>query len=81
MSGQIDPEGLNGEPITHNAVPEGGGTWSTYAERLEQAWISWKVCQEQAVFQFNMWGQSKVFGDAGKSSPLYGKAIHSQLSL
>ena len=75
MTGQIDPEGLKGGPITYNAVPAGGLTWTTYAERLEQAGISWKVYQDQSFFGFNMLGQFKTFRDAGKGSPLYSKAM------
>src|SRR5581483_771816 len=34
MTGTIDPQGLHGGPIITNKAPEGGYTWTTYAERL-----------------------------------------------
>ncbi|HWB97906.1 MAG TPA: alkaline phosphatase family protein, partial [Bryobacteraceae bacterium] len=46
MTGMIDPEGNSGGPVTHNAAPPEGYRWKTYAERLEEAGISWKVYQE-----------------------------------
>ena len=39
MTGTIDPDGLHGGPILNNTAPKGGYTWTTYAERLEQAGI------------------------------------------
>src|SRR5665213_4154982 len=43
MTGSIDPEGRHGGPLIKNkTVPQGFG-WTTYAERLEKAGVSWKV--------------------------------------
>lgn len=45
MTGMIDPEGTGGGPIIQNKAPPRGFGWTTYAERLEQAGISWRVYQ------------------------------------
>jgi phospholipase C len=75
MTGMIDPEGANRGPLISNKATPGGYTWTTYAERLEKAGVSWKVYQEPAGHGFNMLGQFKQFQEADKSSPLYTKGI------
>lgn len=45
FTGTIDPHGLHGGPVLDNETPDDGFTWTTYAERLEEAGISWKVYQ------------------------------------
>ena len=75
MTGTIDPDGIGGGPITHNAVPPGGYTWTTYAERLEQAGVSWKVYQQEDNYGCNMLENFKAFQQASKSSPLYRKGM------
>lgn len=75
MSGTIDPNGRAGGPITHNVVPAGGYTWTTYAERLEQAGVSWKVYQQQDNYGCNVLEYFKVFQQASKGSPLYQKGM------
>jgi phospholipase C len=75
MTGTIDPEGLHGGPILKNTAPEGGYTWTTYPERLEQAGISWKVYQQEDNYGCNMLETFKVFREAAKGSPLYTKAM------
>lgn len=47
MTGTIDPNGVNGGPALENNAPPGVYTWTTYAERLQAAGISWK-CYQQA---------------------------------
>src|SRR5271167_3055431 len=43
MTGTIDPAGQNSGPLIKNkAVPQ-GFRWTTYAERLEKAGVSWKI--------------------------------------
>jgi phospholipase C len=75
MTGTIDPEGLHGGPILSNVAPAGGYTWTTYAERLEQAGVSWKVYQQKDNYGCNMLETFKVFREAGKGTPLYTKAM------
>src|SRR6204780_4947174 len=75
MTGTIDPEGLQGGPILKNTAPQPGYTWTTYAERLEQAGISWKVYQQKDNYGCNMLETFKIFREAAKGSPLYRKAM------
>jgi phospholipase C len=75
MTGTIDPEGLHGGPILSNIAPQGGYTWTTYPERLEQAGISWKVYQQKDNYGCNLLETFKVFREAAKGSPLYTKAM------
>ncbi len=75
MTGTGDPDGVNGGPILSNKAPKGGYTWTTYAERLEQAGVSWKVYQHEDGHSFNMLQNFKVFQEADKGSPLYIKGM------
>ena len=75
FTGMIDPEGLHGGPILNNTAPKGGYTWTTYAERLEQAGIPWKVYQQKDNYGCNLLETFKIFKDAPKGSPLYSKAV------
>jgi phospholipase C len=75
MTGTIDPDGLHGGPILRNVTPPGGYMWKTYAERLEEAGVSWKVYQQEDNYGCNMLETFKVFQDAPKSSPLYAKGM------
>ena len=75
MTGTIDPEGRGGGPILNNKAPEGGFTWTTYAERLEKAGVSWKVYQEEDNFGCNMLEKFKMFMEAGPDSPLWAKGL------
>jgi len=72
MTGMNDPEGRQGGPITKNAdITEGSLSWTTYAERLEAAGISWKVYQHAPKgFAFNMLRGFRQFQDAPAASPL-----------
>jgi phospholipase C len=45
MTGVIDPDGQYGGPIIKNQMPPERLRWKTYAERLEEASISWRVYQ------------------------------------
>src|ERR1700744_5061465 len=75
MTGTIDPEGQNGGPMINNHLVPGGFTWTTYAERLEEAGISWKVYQEKDNYGCNMLENFKVFREAAPESPLYKKGM------
>jgi phospholipase C len=75
MTGTIDPEGRNGGPILTNTAPEDGFTWTTYAERLENAGISWKVYQQEDNYGCNLLETFKVFREARRGSALYDKGM------
>jgi phospholipase C len=75
MTGTIDPDGIGGGPVTHNAAPPGGYTWKTYPERLEEAGVSWKVYQQEDNYDCNMLENFKAFQQASKGSPLYTKGM------
>jgi phospholipase C len=70
----IDPEGKNGGPVVDNseAVPY---TWTTYAERLQAAGVSWRNYQEPDTGDDNPLAWFKQFQEAPKSSPLYQRGI------
>ncbi|MDB5704703.1 MAG: Phospholipase [Sphingomonas bacterium] len=71
MTGMIDPDGLNGGPITGSKLPEEGLRWKTYAERLEEAGISWQVYQHsEAGGGYNVLRGFRQFRDAAPGSPL-----------
>ena len=54
MTGTIDPDGEAGGPMTSNKEIPKGFRWTTYAERLEQAGVSWKVYQQKDNYGCNM---------------------------
>ena len=79
MTGTIDGDGKSGGPVTDNAVPAPGHgyRWTTYAERLEQAGISWKVYHERydCGFDLNVHSLFENFRNAKPGSPLYDKSM------
>jgi phospholipase C len=70
MTGTIDPNGVGGGPILDNSAPNGGYTWTTYAERLTAAGVSWKVYQQSDVDGKNMLNEFAQFQNAPTSSTL-----------
>jgi phospholipase C len=75
MTGMIDPHGKDGGPIIDNHAPKHGYTWTTYAERLENAGVSWKVYQQDDNYGCNLLEAFKVFREAHPGSPLYDKGM------
>lgn len=75
MTGTVDAEGLGGGPLTNNKALPGGYTWKTYAERLEEAGISWKVYQQKDNYGCNMLENFKAFKDAPPDSSLYQRGM------
>ena len=71
MTGCIDAHGRDGGPMTSNHTIPGGYRWTTYAERLEKAGVSWKVYQQKDNYGCNMLANFRAFQQAGKDSPLY----------
>jgi phospholipase C len=70
----IDPDGQNGGPVVDNseAVPY---TWTTYAERLQAAGITWRNYQEPDTGDDNPLAWFKQFQEAPKTSRLYQRGI------
>ncbi|MEW2516777.1 phosphocholine-specific phospholipase C [Actinacidiphila alni] len=65
----VDPAGTHGGPVTDNS--EKGYTWTTYAERLQAAGISWRVYQQQDNYDDNPLAWFTNFKKASTTSPLY----------
>ncbi|MEU7043984.1 phosphocholine-specific phospholipase C [Streptomyces varsoviensis] len=74
MTGTIDPSGTQGGPITNNTAPT-PYRWTTYAERLQQAGVSWRVYQQQDNYGCNMLENFKTFKDAKPGDPLYERGM------
>lgn len=69
MTGTIDPAGTGGGPVIDNS--EKGYSWTTYAERLQAAGISWRVYQEQDNYDDNALAWFNNFKNAPVGSALY----------
>jgi len=70
MTGTIDPGGEHGGPLLSNKKIPDGFRWTTYAERLERAGVSWKVYQQHDNYGCNMLEYFHKFQQAGPNSPL-----------
>jgi phospholipase C len=57
-------------------MPKGGFRWTTYAERLEKAGISWNCYFKRNALRCKF-DKFKAFRDADKNSPLYKKGMES----
>ena len=75
MTGTIDPDGQFGGPLIANDAIKGGFRWTTYAERLEKAGVSWKVYQQKDNYGCNMLENFKAFQQADRNSPLYKRGM------
>lgn len=75
MTGTIDPDGTHGGPVINNAKVRGGFRWTTYAERLQKAGISWKVYQQQDNYGCNMLEYFKAFMESPRDSELYNRGV------
>ncbi|HEY5296441.1 MAG TPA: phospholipase C, phosphocholine-specific [Verrucomicrobiae bacterium] len=75
MTGTIDPDGKNGGPVISNTIPPEGFSWTTYAERLEKAGVSWKAYQQEDNYGTNVLEFFNQFRNAPKDSPLYLKGM------
>jgi phospholipase C len=73
MTGTIDPDGERGGPIISNR--KAPYAWTTYAERLEAAGVSWKVYQQADNYGCNVLEYFEQFRTAPLGSPLYTKAM------
>ena len=70
MTGTIDPGGTRGGPVLVNKAPT-PYRWTTYAERLQAAGVSWKVYQQDDDHGCNMLEQFANFRAAAPGSDLY----------
>lgn len=61
--------------VIDNSVPSGGFTWTTYAERLQAAGITWKVYQEPNNYDDNALAWFKNFRQAQPGNPLYDRGM------
>jgi phospholipase C len=82
MTGMIDPSGAHGGPVISNK--ENKYSWTTYAERLEAAGVSWKVYNQSEdpndeyakkdtpsqAYPFNMLAHFEQFKNSAPDSPL-----------
>ncbi len=75
MTGTIDPDGKHGGPIIKNVAPDEGFKWKTYAERLEEKGVSWKVYQQDDNYECDVLELFKAFMESGEKSPLRLKGL------
>jgi phospholipase C len=77
MTGSIDPDGEAGGPVISNKAPPEGFRWTTYAERLEQAGIDWRVYQygEPGKFPHNLFRHFAQFKNAAPGSSLLTRGV------
>jgi phospholipase C len=74
MTGSIDPDGGQGGPVIRNSAPT-PFSWTTYAERLQAAGVSWKVYQQEDDYGCNLLEQFAAFQDALPGSELYERGV------
>lgn len=78
LTGTIDADGRHGLPQTTQKTPAEGLRWKTYAERLEEAGVSWKVYQHaDNGTGFNVLRLFRQFMDSPPGSPLRVKGMPS----
>ncbi|MFI9568674.1 alkaline phosphatase family protein [Streptomyces rishiriensis] len=77
MTGSIDPDGQEGGPVIRNSAPT-PFSWTTYAERLQAAGVSWKVYQQEDDYGCNLLEQFAAFQEALPGSDLYERGVRPQ---
>ncbi|MEU2778276.1 alkaline phosphatase family protein [Streptomyces sp. NPDC007162] len=77
MTGSIDPAGTHGGPVIGNVAPT-PYRWTTYAERLQAAGVSWKVYQQEDDYSCNVLEQFAAFKNAKPGSDLYERGVRPQ---
>jgi phospholipase C len=76
MTGKLDAGGRDGGPLIDNTESKKGFTWTTYAERLKEAGVSWKVYHKKDdSYGTNIFWQFKSFRDAPQKSNLFRNAL------
>jgi len=71
MTGTLDADGQFGGPMIGNDSVGGGCRWTTYAERLEAAGVSWRVYQQEDNYGCNVLEEFAAFRRADSNSPLH----------
>ncbi|MFH8340429.1 alkaline phosphatase family protein [Streptomyces sp. AM6-12] len=74
MTGTIDPGGTRGGPVISNAAPA-PYRWTTYAERLQAAGVSWQVYRQDDDYGCNMLEQFAAFQKAKPGSALHERGV------
>lgn len=69
------------DAVLDNAEPRPGYNWTTMAETLEQANISWRVYQQIDNFDDNAFAWFSAFQSSRKGDPLFDKGMARQRSL
>lgn len=75
MTGTLDPDGAHGGPVLDNSTTHKAWTWKTYAERLQDAGVSWKVYQEEDNYGCNMLEEFRTFQQAKPGDPLHDRGL------
>jgi phospholipase C len=75
MTGTVDANGQHGGPALDNNAPNGTYSWTTTAERLQSAGISWKCYQQADNYGTNVLEFFSQVINADKSSGLYQNAF------
>ncbi len=75
MTGTIDADGTGGGPVINNKTTKGGYRWTTYAERLQKAGVSWKVYQQQDNYGCNVLETFRAFQQAARDSELHERGM------
>lgn len=76
MTGTIDADGAHGGPITSNVTVPDGYRWTSYAQRLEAAGVSWRVyAAEDDYWGCNVLKWFHDFQQSAPGDPLYDKGI------
>jgi phospholipase C len=78
MTGTVDPLGKHGGPVLDNSTKHDAWTWKTYAERLQDAGVSWRVYQQEDNYQCNMLEEFESFRNAKPGDPLYDRGMARQ---
>jgi phospholipase C len=69
MTGTVDPNAAAGGPALDNNATAGTYTWTTTAERLQAAGISWKCYQQSDNYGTNVLENFKQIRNADKTVP------------
>ncbi|HEY5836283.1 alkaline phosphatase family protein [Streptomyces sp.] len=77
MTGTLDPAGTRGGPVISNSAPN-PYRWTTYAERLEAAGVSWKVYQQDDDYGCNLLENFANFQNAAPGSALHERGVRPQ---
>ena len=76
FTGTIDPNSSNGGPVLENSIPADGFTWTTYAERLQTAGVSWRVYQSSSDYmEANPLRWFAQFKNLQPGDPLYDRGL------